>query len=680
MSKGSAIVSILIAFVGGLAIGVALGGSGSGGEEVAEITGDAAGAGAAAGEADGIERYKVPVTDDQPAKGPADALVTIVEVSDFECPFCKRVGPTLSKLMNEYRGKVRIVWRNNPLPFHRNAGPAHTVAIEAFEQGGSEKFWEMHDKLFENQRALSREDLIGYAREIGLNVDQVEAALDNDEHAGTIREDQQVAQRFGARGTPHFFINGRKLAGAQPFEKFDEIVSDEIRRAEQLVETGVSKNEVYAALTRNAKTSFEEPERPAAADRGRGAQKVPDPDAVYKVPVDDEPMKGPENALVTIVEFSDFECPFCGRVGPTLKQIADRYGDDVRVVWKNNPLPFHRNAMPAAIAALEIHEQLGDDKFWAFHDKLFENQRALTRENLETWAQELGGVNMGQFRAALDNDEHKSTIEDEQQLARSLGASGTPAFFINGRYLRGAQPLPAFTKVIDEELAKAKERVQAGTPRSEVYAKSIENGATEPQFVGGGGGDDDGPAAARPAADQKYEISIPDDAPRKGKGNARVVIQEFSDFECPFCSRVLPTLKQIEEEYGNKVAIVWRNYPLPFHRNARLAHVAAMEIHEQLGDDKFWAFHDVLFENQRALSRSDLERYAQELGGVNMGQFRAALDNNEHDDRVQRDQDAIQEAGARIGTPSFFINGRLLQGAQPFPAFKAAIDRALEEG
>jgi len=672
MSKGSAIVSILIAFVGGLAIGVAIGGVGGGGDEVAEIQGDAAGA-AAAGEADGIERYKVPVTDEQPVKGPADALVTIVEVSDFECPFCKRVGPTLSRLMNEYRGKVRIVWRNNPLPFHRNAGPAHTVAIEAFEQGGSEKFWAMHDKLFENQKALSREDLIGYAREIGLNVGQVEAALDNNEHEQRIKADQQVAQRFGARGTPHFFINGRKLAGAQPYEKFDEIVSDEIRRAESLVETGVSKNEVYAALTRNAKAKFEEPERPAAADRP--ARQVPDPDAVYKVPVGDEPTKGPDNALVTIVEFSDFECPFCSRVTPTLKQVVERYGNDVRVVWKNNPLPFHRNAMPAAIAAMEAFEQGGDDKFWAMHDKLFENQRALSRSDLEGYAQELG-LNMSQFKAALDNEEHKDTVEAQQTLAKSLGASGTPAFFINGRYIRGAQPLPAFTKVIDEELAKAKERVKAGTPKSQLYAKTIENGATSPQFVGG----DQPERPSAPPADQEYEISIPSNVPRKGPRNAKVVIQEFSDFECPFCSRVLPTLKQVEEEYGDQVAIVWRNYPLPFHRNARLAHIAALEIHQQLGDDKFWEFHDVLFENQRALSRADLERYAQELGGVNMGQFRAALDNNEHDDAIQRDQDAVQEAGARIGTPSFFINGRLVQGAQPFPAFKAAIDKALEEG
>jgi protein-disulfide isomerase len=140
-----------------------------------------------------------------------------------------------------------------------------------------------------------------------------------------------------------------------------------------------------------------------------------------------------------------------------------------------------------------------------------------------------------------------------------------------------------------------------------------------------------------------------------------------------------PTLKQVLDEYGDKVQIVWRNYPLPFHQNAELAAEASLEVHAQAGADKFWKFHDVLFENQRALGREDLEKYAQQVGGIDMKRFKKALDNRTHKPKVQADMEAVQKAGARIGTPSFFINGRLLQGAQPFPAFKAAIDKALGE-
>ncbi|MEO0326574.1 MAG: thioredoxin domain-containing protein [Myxococcota bacterium] len=683
MSKGSAVIAIMIAFIGGFAIGNVTGSSGDGGEEVANVDVEpAAGAGAAGAEgdapaapADGIERFRIPVTDAQPQKGPADALVTIVEWSEFQCPFCNRVLPTVQQIQREYEGKVRFVWRDNPLPFHQNAKPAATLAREAFQQGGSDKFWAAHDLLFQNQRALERADLERYAQQLGLNMAEVRAALDNDEHAAGITEDQQLASRVGARGTPNFFINGRQLTGAQPFARFKEVIDDEIRRAQALVEGGTPAAQVYASLTRNGRTQA----APPAQQQQRNARPQPDPNAVYKVEINGpHPQKGPDDALVTIVEFSDFECPFCSRVNPTVAQIRETYGNDVRIVWMNNPLPFHQNAGPAAQAALEAFDQRGSDAFWAMHDKMFENQRGLTRPNLESWAQEIG-LNMAQFRAALDNEEHKATIERQQGLARQLGASGTPGFFINGRNLRGAQPFERFKAVIDEELAKARRLVQAGTARGQVYAKTIENGATSPQTVGGGAGAQAPAARQQPDADRVYEIPVPRNAPSKGPANAAVVIQEFSDFQCPFCSRVLPTVEQVVREYGDRVRIVWRDYPLPFHQQAGPAAQAAREVFTQAGSEKFWAYHDLLFQNQRALERADLERYAEQVGGINMARFRAALDNETHKAAVEADMAAVRTAGARIGTPSFFINGRLIQGAQPFPAFKAAIDRALEE-
>src|SRR5581483_2482422 len=106
---------------------------------------------------------------DAPVKGPRDAPVTLLEFSDFQCPFCGRVGPTLKQLEDEYKGKLRIAFKNRPLPFHQNAQLAAEAALAAGDQG---KFWEMHDKLFANQQALERADLEPYAQEIGLNVNQ----------------------------------------------------------------------------------------------------------------------------------------------------------------------------------------------------------------------------------------------------------------------------------------------------------------------------------------------------------------------------------------------------------------------------------------------------------------------------------------------------------------------------
>jgi protein-disulfide isomerase len=312
------------------------------------------------------------------------------------------------------------------------------------------------------------------------------------------------------------------------------------------------------------------------------------------------------------------------------------------------------------------------------HEKLFANQKALARENLEGYAKELG-LNAAKFKAALDTNKHKAEIDADQKLARDLGASGTPSFFINGRSLRGAQPFDAFKTVIDEELAKAKQLVASGTPKTQVYAKLTENGATAPKFIEGAAAPAPSAAPAEPDADKVYKLAPAAKAPVKGNPSAKVVIEEFSDFQCPFCSRVEPTMKQVEETYGSKVKIVWRNFPLPFHQDAMPAAEAASEVFAQGGNEKFWKYHELLFANQRALTRADLEKYAEQVGGINMPKFKAALDSNKHKAAVQADMDAVDKAGARIGTPSFFINGKLLQGAQPFDAFKTAIDKALAE-
>ena len=118
------------------------------------------------------------------------------------------------------------------------------------------------------------------------------------------------------------------------------------------------------------------------------------------------------------------------------------------MVFKNQPLPFHQNAMPAAKAAVAAHLQ---GKFWEMHDKLFANQQALDRPNLEKYAEELG-LNMAKFRAALDSGKFKDRVDREAKEGNSFGATGTPTFFINGHILVGAQPFDAFKSAIDSEL------------------------------------------------------------------------------------------------------------------------------------------------------------------------------------------------------------------------------------
>jgi protein-disulfide isomerase len=185
----------------------------------------------------------------------------------------------------------------------------------------------------------------------------------------------------------------------------------------------------------------------AAPQRRRG----PDPDKVYEVAAGKSPAKGPANASVTIVEFSDFQCPYCSRVGPTLQKVLDEYPKDVRVVYKHYPLSFHKQALPAAKAAAAAGRQ---GKFWEMHDLLFQNQRELDEAAFKGYAQQLG-LDVAQFEKDYASPGVAQEIEADMALARTLGVTGTPGFFVNGRFLSGAQPYSAFKTKIDAELKGA---------------------------------------------------------------------------------------------------------------------------------------------------------------------------------------------------------------------------------
>ena len=206
-----------------------------------------------------------------------------------------------------------------------------------------------------------------------------------------------------------------------------------------------------------------------------------------RIPVGRSPVLGSDGALVTIVEFGDFQCPYCARVEATLRQIREAYGDDVRVVWKNGPLPFHDRAMPAAEAAMEAYAQGGDAKFWAYHDLLFEHQRepdGLDRTRLEAYAQQLG-LDMTRFRAALDHNAHRAALAADHRLAQRFAVGATPQFFINGRRLLGAQPIDAFARLITETRTRTEEliRTRPGTTRANVYARTVDRGHLGPVYL-----------------------------------------------------------------------------------------------------------------------------------------------------------------------------------------------------
>src|SRR5262245_57764533 len=157
----------------------------------------------------------------------------------------------------------------------------------------------------------------------------------------------------------------------------------------------------------------------------------------FDLPVGDAPSVGPKNAKVTVLSYLDYQCPFCARVDPTLDEIMKTYPNDVRVVIKMHPLGMHPNAPIAAQAAVAAQAQ---GKFFEMHKKLFANQASLSRDNILAWAKDLG-LDVEKFKKDLDSDAVKTRIQKESAEAEGIGASGTPASFVNGRYVTGAKPM-----------------------------------------------------------------------------------------------------------------------------------------------------------------------------------------------------------------------------------------------
>ncbi|MDR2338033.1 MAG: thioredoxin domain-containing protein [Deltaproteobacteria bacterium] len=168
--------------------------------------------------------------------------------------------------------------------------------------------------------------------------------------------------------------------------------------------------------------------------------------------IGNSPVKGNKNAKVTVVEVSDFECPYCSRGKAVIDEVLKAYPKEVKVVFKNLPLSFHQNAKPAALAALAAGEQ---KKFWEMHNLIFDNQRELSREKYLEFAKQLK-LDLKKFEKDMDGEKLAKQLDNDIEMAGKLGVQGTPGFFINGTPIRGALPFEAFKSIIDKELAKGK--------------------------------------------------------------------------------------------------------------------------------------------------------------------------------------------------------------------------------
>ncbi len=397
--------------------------------------------------------YKIP-RGTGPTSGPAEASVTVVDWSDYACGYCNRAQEALDRLDRLYPGQIR--WIHRILPLDDDNTIAAEAALAAAAQG---RFRPMHARLYAVRGHVDRADVELIAQELGLDMIRFRADLDSGVWRKEIASDVSDAAQLGITGTPTFFVNGRPVHGSQPLKVFADTVDQELVRANAA--RAAHPVDLYAALVADGKPAADAP--PNANNEAGDLS----PNQAYKVGLGlPGHQLGPDEALVTIIEFSDFQCPFCAKEAPVLAKIHQKYGEQVRIIYRHMAMSFHRYASVAAEAGVAAAEQ---GKFWAFHDQVFSHFGHLTRADLESFAQ-ASGVEMTSFKAALDNRRYRDAVVAETAAAEALGVDGTPTMFINGQPVSGARDEENLERLVDAMLAHAKEAVARGVNPHDLYA------------------------------------------------------------------------------------------------------------------------------------------------------------------------------------------------------------------
>ncbi len=321
-------------------------------------------------------------------------------------------------------GKVYFVYKEYPV-LGKSSVMGSFAAQCAADQG---KFWEMHDWLFQNPRSINPDNVKQAARDLGLDGSAFDACFDNQTPRSRIQQDFDEGRKWGARGTPTFFINGRVIGGLLPAEQFTQIIDALLAEAES--------GQMPAGVV------------------------VPTPEPTPDLDFEPETVAvlGDPDAPVTMVEFSDYQCPFCLRYfQETLPDLKKNYVDTgkVRYVFKDFPIAqIHPQAAKAAEAARCAGEQEG---YWEMHDRLFQGQQAEWQNNpdavnvFKSYAKELD-LDTAAFDACLDSGKYADAVAANLDEGIRAGVTGTPAFFINGEPVSGAQPYAVFEQIINSQL------------------------------------------------------------------------------------------------------------------------------------------------------------------------------------------------------------------------------------
>jgi len=622
-----------------------------------------------------------------PFVGAAQPKVDILAFVDFECSFCRGEAQTLLDMADKHKATVRVRFLNLPLDVHPNSVIGAKAAVAAHRQNAYLLFYK---KMLVPDAKLSRESVISWAVEANLDAKKFSADLASPEVDKIVARDVALAKVMGVAGTPSFLVNGNLVQGVQKATDWDRRIAEESGRADALLSTGTKPESLIGALVAsgNAKQAADyqryvikgeiAPEAPVpakvartsgvasaeiqAAAGGTGSVQVgepqaapgEDPNTIWRVAVrPDDPRIGPANAPVTLVIFEDMQCPFCAKLRPVLQKLSEQYKDQLRIVFKHNPLAFHKDAGLAA-EALEAARNQG--KFWEMHDLLLQSQDKLDMASLQAAADKLG-LQRGPFDSALTAHGGRDRIEADVEQAAALGARGTPNLFINGRKLVGAKEEAVLREHIDAELKRLEPLLKGGAPAGGIYEAVV------------------GKGKLLDSLDSEQKTIDLTAAATRGPGGAAIHIVTFQDFQCPFCANLDQHIVEIEKEFAGRVKVSWVDMPLALiHPMAQMFAEAGQEALKQ---GKFWEFHRAVMADNRKLDEAVLLERAKKAG-LDVKALQLALKQKVHAPAVEKNRAQAVALGLK-GTPGVFINGHQFMPQTGFSAntFRAAVRRLL---
>ena len=394
-------------------------------------------------------RAALPVFGTEPIWGTRNAALTWILFGDLECPHTRKAWRSLETVKASFGDDLRIVFRHRPLREHPGALEAARVLAGVARVHGTPAFFDVLHRVLQGEASLTNERLTKELDAAGYGASKL-ADLSAAGEA-QVRADLQLAGQFALKSTPFSFLNGQAIDGERTALELEQLLRDEQRSATWLSAAGVSKATLYATRTSSNLLGV------GNAGESRSC-----------APIGKSATLGPVDALVTLVEFSDFECQYCKSVEPTLKALLARYPKTLRLVWKDYPLPQHQSAQFLANFAADALRRGSLRGFWAVHDGIFAQPDALDDGALGALAGK-AGLDGALLLISAHAGVHDAAIRADMKLGQQLGVNGTPTFFANGRRIEGALPLDQFEALIQDELRTAQRIVQHGTAARDVY-------------------------------------------------------------------------------------------------------------------------------------------------------------------------------------------------------------------